>query len=207
MAMSQETDDRSNGYDAIADDLIAERDRSDVGASTVRTWARSLPVGGSILDLGCGHGVPISAALMDDGFIVYGVDASPNLMAAFRGRFPQANVACEAAEDSTFFGRTFDGIIAVGLMFLLPAEAQRKLIHRVALALKPRARFLFTAPTQCVMWADMLTGRQSLSLGDETYKAILLEAGLFLVDQYVDEGRNHYYDSAKEQSRGELTAV
>lgn len=77
--MSQETGDRSNGYDAIAADLIAGRDRSNVGVSTVRTWARSLPVGASILDLGCGHGVPISAALMDDGFMVYGVDASPHL--------------------------------------------------------------------------------------------------------------------------------
>jgi SAM-dependent methyltransferase len=197
MAMSQETEDRSNGYDAIAADLMAGRDRSNIGVATVRNWARSLPVGASILDLGCGHGVPISAALMDDGFIVYGVDASPSLTAAFRSRFPQANVACEAAEDSTFFGRTFDGVIAVGLMFLLPAEAQRKLIHRVALALKPRARFLFTAPTECATWADMLTGRQSLSLGDETYKAILSEAGLLLVDEYADEGKNHYYDSAQ----------
>jgi 2-polyprenyl-3-methyl-5-hydroxy-6-metoxy-1,4-benzoquinol methylase len=64
----------------------------------VRTWARSLPRGGAILDLGCGAGVPISEALNDEGFVVYGIDASPTLAAAFRRRFPRAHLACEAIE-------------------------------------------------------------------------------------------------------------
>jgi 2-polyprenyl-3-methyl-5-hydroxy-6-metoxy-1,4-benzoquinol methylase len=193
--MTQTTQDRSNGYDAIAGKLMAVRDRSSIGVATVRNWAISLPVGASILDLGCGHGVPISAALMNDGFTVYGIDSSPTLVAAFRSRFSQAEVACEAAEDSSFFGRRFDGIIAVGLVFLLSADAQRTLIRRVALALNSGGRFLFTAPTQSVTWTDTLTGRQSLSLGAEGYKTSLSEAGLVLLGEYVDEGENHYYDS------------
>jgi cyclopropane fatty-acyl-phospholipid synthase-like methyltransferase len=198
MMTQEHINDRSNGYEAVAAKLMARRGQSNIGVATVRSWAASLPAGTSILDLGCGHGVPISAALMDDGFTVYGIDASPTLAAAFRRRFSQAEVACEAVEDSSFFERTFDGIIAVGLMFLLPPEAQRRLICRVAPALNPGGRFLFTAPTQPATWTDMLTGRKSLSLGDQAYKAALLEAGLVLLDEYVDEGENQYYDSVRQ---------
>jgi SAM-dependent methyltransferase len=190
-------DDPSNGYEAVASEFVERREQSSIGVATVRTWARSLPSGASILDLGCGHGVPISMALINDGFVIYGVDASPSLTAGFRRRFPHAHVACEAVEDSPFFGRTFDGIVAVGLIFLLPAEVQGDLIRKVARALNSGGRFLFTCPAQACTWTDVLTGRQSLSLGAEEYKAVLSVVGLTLVAEYVDEGNNHYYGACK----------
>jgi 2-polyprenyl-3-methyl-5-hydroxy-6-metoxy-1,4-benzoquinol methylase len=59
----------------VATSFVAVRSR--IGAATVRSWARSLPPGAAILDLGCGSGVPIAQALLADGFDVHGVDASP----------------------------------------------------------------------------------------------------------------------------------
>jgi cyclopropane fatty-acyl-phospholipid synthase-like methyltransferase len=171
------------------------RDRSTIGVATVRAWARSLPAGASILDLGCGHGVPITTALIKDGFDLYGVDASPSMVAEFQLRLPHTPVACEAAEKSAFFGLRFDGIIAIGLMFLLPVRAQRQLIGRVAAALNPNGRFLFMAPTQRASWRDVLTRRRSISLGAAEYTALLTAAGLDLVEEYVDEGENHYYEA------------
>lgn len=187
-------DDQSNGYEAIASEFTARR-QSHIGVATVRTWAQLLPRGASVLDLGCGHGVPISMVLIEDHFTVYGVDASPRLTAAFRDRFPQAHVACEAVEDSRFFDRTFEAVIAVGLMFLLSPEAQLRLIAKVADALEAGGRFLFTSPPQPCTWNDALTGRPSQSLGADAYKAALFNAGLTLVAEHVDEGGNHYYDS------------
>ena len=67
---------------------------------------------------------PIAQALIEDGFTLYGVDASAAMVNAFRNRFPQVQVACEPVERSRFFSRTFDGVVAWGLMFLLPAESQ-----------------------------------------------------------------------------------
>jgi cyclopropane fatty-acyl-phospholipid synthase-like methyltransferase len=152
----------------------------------------------AMLELGCGHGIPISRALIEDGFVIYGVDASPSLLAAFCSRFPHVQVACEAVEDSRFFDRTFDAAIAVGLMFLLSADAQRALIGRVAQALNSGGRFLFTAPAEPRTWSDVLTGQTSLSLGAQVYKAFLADAGFTLVGEYRDEGENHYYDSRKQ---------
>lgn len=187
--------DRSNGYEALAEEYMSRR--SDIGVQTVLAWARTLPPGGTILDLGCGHGVPIAQALIAADFDVCGVDASLTLTAAFRRRFPQAHVAHEAVEDSSFFNRTFDGVVAIGLMFLLAADVQVSLIRRVVAVLNPGGRFLFTSPEQVCTWVDVLTGRQSLSLGMQRYEEVGRSVGLTLVGTCLDEGDNHYYHFLK----------
>jgi SAM-dependent methyltransferase len=189
--------DASNGWEAIAKEFIRERDRSSIGVAAVDAWSRAFPKGAAILDLGCGPGVRRSAVLFDHGLAVYGVDASPTLAEAYQNRFPTARVACESVEESSFFGRTFDGAIACGLLFLLPAESQRLVIHRIARALNPGGRFLFTAPALICTWSDLSTGRTSWSLGRDAYQAELTKAGLSLVGEYEDEGENHYYDAVK----------
>jgi methylase of polypeptide subunit release factors len=79
--------DRSNGYESRAHEFMVQR-RPHIGVATVRDWARNLPSGGSVLDLGCGHGVPNAQLLLALGLLVHGVDASPTLAAAFEERFP-----------------------------------------------------------------------------------------------------------------------
>ena len=189
--------DSSNGYDALAAEFIAARAASSIGVATVRRWSRELPRGSTVLDLGCGCGVPISQALIEAGFTVFGVDASPRMTAAFAARFPHAAVTCEPVERSAFFGRTFDAAIAWGLLFLLPAQAQRDLIRKVATALRPEGRFLFTVPWQEAGWTDALTGRPSRSLGEQAYNAALSAAGFDLAGACDDEGGNHYFDAVK----------
>ncbi|MBO0701818.1 MAG: class I SAM-dependent methyltransferase [Candidatus Dormibacteraeota bacterium] len=163
-----------------------------IGPDVVGDWARRLPAGGSVLDLGCGHGV-ISQALVDLGLTVYGVDASPTLLDAFRRRFPGAGAECAAAEDSRYFDRTFDGVIAWGLIFLLPEPAQRTVITRAAGALELGGGFLFTAPAQALVWTDVLTGRESRSLGAAEYRSLLRQGGCEVRDGRTDRGGNHYF--------------
>jgi SAM-dependent methyltransferase len=189
--------DKSNGYQAVAEEFISRRTHSTVGVVSVGEWAKLLPHRSSVLDLGCGNGVPISQALMDPGLLVYGVDASPSLIAAFRARFPDAPAECIAVEDSQFFGRTFDGVIAWGLMFLLAPDAQAHLIKKVSRALKNGGSFLFTSPWHVCQWSDNLTAHTSISLGSEEYRRILTAEGLILIGEGDDEGENHYYFVAK----------
>src|SRR6516165_187568 len=137
-----------------------------------------LPGGATVLDLGCGTGVPISQALIEHGFNVFGVDASPKIVAAFRASFPAVPVECAAVEDSDFFGRTFDGVIAWGLFFLLDAEVQRKLITKIGRVLQSRGRLLFTAPNESGSFPpDAMTGRPQFSLGYEEYRMALEAEG------------------------------
>jgi 2-polyprenyl-3-methyl-5-hydroxy-6-metoxy-1,4-benzoquinol methylase len=188
--------DRSNGYEAIAAEYARVR-TPDIGPRIVRSWAKGLPAGASILDIGCGHGIPISEALIQDGFAVYGVDAAPALVAKFRERFPDAAVECRPVEDSLFFSRSFDAVVAWGLFFLLTVEAQRRLIGKVAQALDRHGRFLFTSPKQACTWMDAMTGLPSVSLGAAGYAEELALHGLALTGDAEDEGENYYYFATK----------
>lgn len=163
----------------------------------MRNWARTLPRGSSVIDLGCGSGLPITQVLVAEGLDVYGVDASPSFVQAFRRNLPDTPVACEPVETSDLFNRTFDGILAWGLIFLLAPEDQRRLLSKIAASLAHGGRLLFTAPAEPVVWKDAMTGLESRSLGAEEYRRQLLEVGLSVTSEYDDEGRNHYFDAFK----------
>lgn len=189
--------DRSNGYESVAAQYIAGRGTGGtIGVRQVRDWAATLRAGGVVLDLGCGPGFPVTQVLIDAGFRVYGVDASPSMVAAFEARFPGVKVICEPVETSTFFRRTFDGVIAWGLLFLLRPAVQERVIRKVARALAPNGRFVFTAPRQASEWNDAMTGRPSVSLGAERYRRVVEAAGLVMIGETEDEGENRYYMTA-----------
>ena len=192
--------DRSNGYEGIAAEFIALRGRhrsKGVGVHEVRKWARTLHRSSTVIDLGCGSGLPITEVLVTEGLTMYGIDASPSLVEAFRRNLPEIPVACEAVQDSVFFERTFDGVIAWGLMFLLSAEDQRRLIQRIGEILFPNGRFLFTSPAEPVIWIDVMTGLESRSLGAEAYRECLSFAGFSIMAEFEDECENHYFDALK----------
>jgi 2-polyprenyl-3-methyl-5-hydroxy-6-metoxy-1,4-benzoquinol methylase len=190
---------KSNGYEDIAAIFIKGRGQAvhGIGASSVRNWAKTLPPNATVLDLGCGTGIPICRVLIDEGMTVYGVDASPSIVQAFQQNFPNTPVACEAVEDSLFFNRQFDAIIAWGLLFLLAEEVQEMVIQKAADALLIGGKLLFTAPSAAVSWKDAMTGQQSRSMGAAKYKQLLSASGLSLIEEFEDEGQNHYYHAFK----------
>jgi SAM-dependent methyltransferase len=149
------------------------------------------------LDLGCGHGLPISRALADEGLHLFGIDASPTLVAAYRQNLPGSTVECSLAELSPFFHRSFGAAVAWGLLFLLSPDNQKRVIRNVGAALVAGDRFLFTAPHQAVTWEDSLTGQTSISLGRSTYHQLVAEAGMYVEDEADDDGGNHYYFARK----------
>src|SRR5690348_14819230 len=194
--------DRSNGYEGVAAEFLAGRGSgrgTGVGVNAVRKWARTLPRGASVIDVGCGPGLPITEVLVAEGLDVFAVDAAPSFVEAFRLNLPNTPVVCEAVQDSRFFDRSFDAVLAWGLIFLLSAEEQRRLIERMAEILAPAGRLLFTscAGTEPLAWKDAMTGLESRSLGEEEYSRQLLAAGLSVTSEYEDEGRNHYFDAVK----------
>lgn len=199
--------DKSNGWEAFAQEFIERSHLSSVGAAVVEAWAGTLPAGARVLDLGCGPGTPRAEVLANKDFDLHAIDAAPSLVNAYRIRFSKARVACESVEESSFFGEAFDGVMAWGLLFLLHADAQRALFPRVARALRPGGTFLFTAPWQTATWEDVSTKRQSISLGGDVYRALLGEAGLSVRAEYDDEGGNHYYDAIKPRSQAQPPVV
>lgn len=161
----------------------------------VRSWAREhLAAKARIIDIGCGSGVPVAQALASEGYEVFGIDVSPSLAEAFERNLPGYPVRCEAVQETDFFGLSFDAAVAIGLLFLLDPDDQKRLITKVAGALRPRGRFLFSAPRVICEWQDTLTGRRSVSLGEEAYVALMEAAGFRLGAFQMDEGGNSYFD-------------
>jgi len=194
--------DRSNGYEAVSGEFLARRGSSctrttAIGVKEVRKWARTLPRGSSIVDLGCGPGFPITVVLVEEGLHVFGVDAAPSFVAAFQRNLPGTPIICEAVQESRLFDRTFDAVLAIGLMFLLTAEEQHRLIQRFAEILLPGGRLLFTSTAKPAVWNDAMTGLESLSLGAEQYRKLLGAVGISVAEEYEDEGENHYFDAFK----------
>jgi SAM-dependent methyltransferase len=194
--------DRSNGYEAVSEQFLAHRGSTrtrstGIGVKEVRRWAKTVPHGSSVIDLGCGPGFPITAVLVEEGLHVFGVDAAPSFVAAFQRNLPGIPIICEAVQESRLFDRTFDAVLAWGLMFLLKAEDQHCLIRRFAEILVPGGHLLFTAPGKPVAWNDAMTGSESLSLGAEQYRKGLEAVGISVAEEYEDEGENHYFDAFK----------
>ena len=200
------TEDASLGWDAVADEFAAIRSRLDTGLAVVEGWADRLTPGGAVLDAGAGSGEPLARMLLRRGFDVFALDASPRMAAMLRERLPADRVACEPVQTSGFFDRRFDGVLASGLVFLLDPPDQRAVIARLAEAVKPGGRLLFTAPWQACAWEDRLTGRRSVSLGADEYSRTIADAGLGLAAQHVDEGANHYFEAQRDEA-GRRSAI
>lgn len=194
--------DLSTGYESISTEWLARRCNNRarstaIGVKEVRKWAKILPRGGSVIDLGCGPGFPITVVLKEEGLEVFGVDAAPSFAEAFQRNLPGTPIACESVLESRFFDRTFDAVLSVGLIFLLKAEEQHRLIRRFADILAAGGRLLFTSTAEPHVWNDGMTGLESISLGAEEYRRQLSAVGLSVISEFEDEGENHYFDVLK----------
>ncbi len=191
--------DKSNGYEKIAKRFIEIRGQKidGIGASKVRNCLKSLPKKSSVLDLGCGTGIPITKVILEKEMEVYAIDSSETLVQEFKMNFPNIPVECESVENSSFFNKKFDAIIAWGLIFLLSSDSQIKLLEKIANSLKSGGKLLFTAPKQKTEWEDLMTKKKSRSLGAKKYREVLLENELTLIQEFKDEGENHYFEAIK----------
>jgi SAM-dependent methyltransferase len=90
-------------------------DRSRPGRFFEKGWldrfCALIKPGGTILDLGCGPGKPITAYLIAQGLAVCGVDSSPTMIALSQENFPGREWLV-ADMRTLALGRRFDGVLA-----------------------------------------------------------------------------------------------
>lgn len=105
-------------------------DRSRPGKFFEKAWldrfAALVPGGGTILDLGCGPGIPMAAYLLAQGFEVCGVDSSPTMISLCRNNFPDRQWIV-ADMRTLALGRRFDGVMAWDSFFHLSYDDQRRM--------------------------------------------------------------------------------
>lgn len=191
-------EDAKTAYESHAHKFLQVRDQSMVGSQVVAEWTRTLDDKAAVLELGCGGGYPITRVLQNEELTLWAVDSSPTLVETFQSRFPDVPVQCASVQEFDFFNRSFDAVVAVGLLFLLPETDQVQLIKRVSDVLVSGGRFLFTAPLEIGDWRDINTGSECVSLGEVTYERLLRENQLQLLSTPTDVGGNNYFDTRRE---------
>jgi cyclopropane fatty-acyl-phospholipid synthase-like methyltransferase len=103
-----------------------------------------VPVGGTVLDVGCGMGEPIASYLISRGYPVAGLDSSPAMIEMCRRRFPQCDwIVGDMRRWRSV--RRYDGILAWDSFFHLSGDDQRAMFPRFAALASPGTPLMFTS--------------------------------------------------------------
>ena len=132
----------ANAYDQITDLYLDRFGRSSVRTAKLAEFMAPLPAAASILDLGCGAGIPAARDLVERGFNVTGIDASNGQIERARRNVPEANFILADMASVLFAPETFNAISAFYSMTHLPRSEHAALIRQIAIWLRPGGRFL-----------------------------------------------------------------
>ena len=131
----------ASGYDACGVRYSAVR--ADDPSPEIERLLETLPSDATVLDIGCGAGVPVTSALARVCKVV-GVDISSVQIEQARLNIPQATFMLGDIMTMEFAPRTFDAVVLFYTLFHLPRQEHRSLLERIALWLRPGGHLLAT---------------------------------------------------------------
>ncbi len=99
------------GYNKIAKAYYLDRDLFK-NEKEVDEFISHLPDGGTVLDIGCGGGVPVLRTLVDRGYIAKGIDFSQGMLDVAKENVPEVELILGDITKTDFESESFDGIIS-----------------------------------------------------------------------------------------------
>ncbi|EKO3436438.1 class I SAM-dependent methyltransferase [Vibrio fluvialis] len=150
-------------YDAIAEDW--NRLRTHLPAPDLALFELFrcyIPPQGRVLDLGCGHGIPIAAMMTERGFTLTGVDRSERLLSLARRAMPQQEWIQSELESFEPVGH-YHGVIIWDSMFHLPRHEHLTLLGKVFEALEPEGVVILSSggsDTDLPPFTDIMLGHE-----------------------------------------------
>ncbi|EKO3539315.1 class I SAM-dependent methyltransferase [Vibrio fluvialis] len=150
-------------YDAIAEDW--NRLRTHLPAPDLALFELFrcyIPPQGRVLDLGCGHGIPIAAMMTERGFTLTGVDRSERLLSLARSAMPQQEWIQSELESFEPVGH-YHGVIIWDSMFHLPRYEHLTLLGKVFEALEPEGVVILSSggsDTDLPPFTDIMLGHE-----------------------------------------------
>ena len=199
------------GYDALSyryqDD---EQERAEYAPWLAALHARLSPAS-TVLDIGCGCGLPVARTLVGYGHTVTGVDISDVQIERARILVPEGTFVRADAADLAFAPASFDAVVSFYALIHMPYDEQEQLLHQVAVWLRPGGWFVAT--TGHTAW----TGTDDVWLGGtaamwwshpdaDVYRQWLTDAGLVITgENFIAEGDggHHLFWARRESSSPE----
>ena len=99
------------GYNRIAKAYYSERNLFK-NEEEIRIFISHLPESGTVLDIGCGGGVPVLRTLVDNGYDVKGIDFSQGMLDLAKQNVPEAELILGDITKIELEFESFDGIIS-----------------------------------------------------------------------------------------------
>lgn len=187
-----------DAYDGIADEFEAARDGFGE-RRFVDALIAPLPVPATVLDLGCGTGVPIARYLLESGHRVTGVDLSSEMLRRARRHVPDARLVRGDLRSVRFRPGSFHAIVAWDSVFHVPRSEHETIYRRCRSWLRPEGRLLLSCGGSRWEGTSTMFGEEFFYSGHSPATArSLLERVGFRVDRWeVDDP----------SSRGHIAAV
>lgn len=147
-----------------------------------------LPDEPSVLDVGCGTGIPIAHYLIEHRCQVTGVDASSAMIEMCADRFPERDWHV-ADMRSLVLDRAFDGIVAWDSFFHLPQADQRRMFPIFNSHAALGAALLFTSGPSAGERIGDYRGEPlyHASLDTDEYRVLLHDNGFDVVSHVVED--------------------
>lgn len=184
-------------YNAIADSFRQARvSLRDDERRYLEVLLEKLEPGATLLDLGCGTGTPVAAAILAQGHRVLGVDQAAAMLAHARREFPKQRWI-EARLETYACAEPYQGALLWDSLFHLERRWHATLLARVIAGLPQGGRLMLTAGGSAAdTFVDTMFDQPFFydSHPPEALRALLLGQGVrILIDEFMDlpdGGRN-----------------
>ena len=131
------------GYDHIAEKYLSSRDQlADI--RFLDQFIERLPAGATVLDLGCGAGVPIDQHIISSGHEIIGIDVSAKQIELARRNVPKGTFEVRDMLALTHEERRIDGVVSFYAIFHTPREQHQDLLAKVNSLLPHQGWLLIT---------------------------------------------------------------
>lgn len=197
-----------DSYDAIASRYLQWSSAGTGHATRMKYIDRALPSSdtwsnATVLELGCGAGIPVTAALLARGMKVVANDISSTMIALAKEKLHSEKVEFIEGDmmDLIFSRNSLDAVMAFFSILHLPPSDQPIIIKRISEWLRPGGVFVanFAAGDPLSTVEDKFMGAEKGvvhfgSLGDDRTLAVIEQSGLVVsakdtISEEADDGK------------------
>ena len=150
------------------------------------------PRGATVLDAGCGTGVPVARVLIDRGCRVTGIDASAAMLAIASREVPEARLI-HGDLRGVMLEETFDAIVAWDSVFHIPRDEHAGVFDRFHRWLRPPGMLVLSLGGSAWEGSSEMHGEQFHYSGfdPEDSLRLLRSAGFEIIESYIDDESSH----------------
>lgn len=175
------------GYDQMARSYMAEREQLKSG-KYVQKLLKLLPRKASVLDVGCGAGIPIDDLIIKAGHEVVGIDISPKMVELAKRNCPEGSYLVGDMLDLKKGEYLVDAVVSFYAIFHIPRDKHEQMLKVLVSLVKPGGYLLLTMGERDFEGEHMLYGVKMWSShwGVARNRKMLEKQGVEIVINEID---------------------